>query len=156
MAGPVVSWALQSLYQGDSSTPSVQDLVTIKEGAYYALNDVGFNGTAFYNVLDNRVSQTLLDNKTDEIFLELDTAIYKNMSMDYSVHRGATSCRGGLFRAISNGATAAHVDDTSQQPAIGTTGVSFTSAMSGTTLRIRYTTTSTGSDATMKRVIRVW
>ena len=152
--GNVTAWTLQTLFEGASSTASDQDFVAIKEGAYYADNVVGYNGTGFFNFLDYKISQTLTDNLTNQVFLELNTAVYRNVSMEYSISRGATTCRNGMYWAISNGSTAAQVDD--PKGVIGSDGVSFSTNMSGTTLQIRYTTTSTGTNATMKRVIRIW
>ena len=89
---------------------------------------------------------SLLDNQTATstgiTFLESE---FKYVKMYYSVARGTESQVGELSIAIKSGAST--VTDSITQT--GATGVSFTVTHSAGTATLRYTTTSTGSAATM-------
>jgi len=151
--GSVTSWTALSLYDGASTDPTDGDTVFIQEGDLYADNILLFDGTEFGNLLNQKAELTLLDNMTDEIFLELDTADFKFIMMEYSIERD-TDMRTGIFSACSNGSTS---DDNDLPIAsIGDVGVVIDSTMDGSILKLKYTTTNTGDDAILKRTLRIW
>ena len=73
--------------------------------------------------------------------------------MEYSIERG-TNIRTGIISAASNG-TLADLSDVAMA-VIGSDGVTFSAAMSGSNLQIRFSTTNTGVAATLRRTIRIW
>jgi hypothetical protein len=154
LSGINITWILQSLFEGSSSSASDMDEVRIKEGDYFADNILFYDGTTFFNLLNNKLPLTLTDNVSNIVFMELDTAFYKFMKMEYSITRGATTIQAGEVWASSNGTTG-HL---SQNPTtfIGDVGVTFNYNMSSTILQIRYSTTSTGSTASLKKTVKIW
>jgi hypothetical protein len=152
--GNVTAWNLQSLFEGGSSSPVDQDFVAIQEGDYYADNLLAYNGTEFYNFLDNKIEYTLTDNTSNFSMIEVDTSEFNFFKMEYSLTRGATTIAAGDFWACSNGTTADFND--LRTVVVGDVGVTFDANMSGANMEIRYTTTSTGTAATLKRTVKIW
>jgi hypothetical protein len=97
-------------------------------------------------------SATLTDNTGSPTnVVTWDVATYSIIVIDYSIYR-STAVEAGRIHLVSNGTTTGFAQGVIAS--VGTHGVTFTADTSGGLLRLRYTTTSTGANATMK--YRAW
>lgn len=97
---------------------------------------------------------TLIDNVSNTpTGISYDTSIYNTVFVNYSVVRGSTR-RAGTLTLITNGSTAS-MDDTYVNHG-GLVGVDFSVTVSAGIMYLRYTTTSTGSNATMNYIETKW
>lgn len=80
-------------------------------------------------------------------------ASFQFVFMDYSLSRGAGNREAGTLKIATDGSTASIAQAASS---IGTLGTTFTVDISGANLRLRYTTTSTGTAVTMKYKLQKW
>lgn len=108
-------------------------------------------GSSFLNGTIALTTATLTDNTTDNV-ATFEVASFTSINLMYSITRGAT-VEVGQIKIISDGTSAWIATDFAGP---GTTGVTFSADVSGTDLRLRYTTTSTGSAATMKYKGHKW
>lgn len=74
-------------------------------------------------------------------------AAYTKISMDYSISRGVTNIEGGPLILVTDGTNAAIAV---AGASLGSVGVTLTADVSGGNLRLRYTSTSTGTAPTFK------
>lgn len=93
---------------------------------------------------------TLIDNTTNGTFLTIPSTI-QSVKLDYSVIRAATLETGTLW--ITGGASPGIAGTSASSGDIGT---DFNAFVSGPNLLLRYTTTSTGSNGTMKFSFESW
>lgn len=155
--GVSISWA--AVFAFDSGQdPTTADLVIIKQGTGFA-NQIGeFNGTnwlfnktvryftgANYVEFESIKSSTLTNNTTANVF-SVTASGSENWEISYTVVRGSTKESGKLY--LSHDGTNARVTK-SVVEITGDVGVTFTADISAGNLRLRYTTTNTGADATM-------
>jgi hypothetical protein len=96
---------------------------------------------------------TLVDNSSAVAFITLSTITSRNAIIDFSIVRAVGAVEVGTMWVVCDGVD---VQGATGGVSIGSTGVSFTYTLSGTTISIRYTTTLLGYDATMKYTIRKW
>ena len=103
-------------------------------------------------IISPKVTTTLADNtSTPTVFYSFAHASFKFVAMDYYIVRGGSTEYGTLL-VSSDGTTA---DKTQTFGTIGALcGVSFTVNINGLNTRVLYTTTSTGSSATLTYSIR--
>lgn len=128
--------------------------VTVNAGITIDGRDLSEDG-AVLDALAQETSATLVDNTSSATAIAtwnmstVATALYLN----YSVLRG-TNIEAGQLVIATDGASA----QLGQGPVvnIGTTGVVFTVDVVGSDVRLLYTTTSTGSNATFKYQIFKW
>lgn len=80
-------------------------------------------------------------------------ASFNFVELSYSLSRGAGNREQGTLHICTDGSTAGIAQSAAS---IGTLGTTFTADISGTDLRLRYTTTSTGTDCTMKYKVNKW
>jgi hypothetical protein len=98
-------------------------------------------------------SVALSDNQASAANVLTYAKTYTAAVIDYSISRGAANVRcGQLF--VSNDGTNPSIADSSAE--IGTSGVTLTADISGANVRIRYTSTSTGTAPTFKYTMRPW
>lgn len=96
---------------------------------------------------------TLLDNSiTPVVMLAMDSTLYPFSIIEYSVVRNGERKVGRLMMT-HNGVIANVSDDFSPTADLG---ISFLADISGANIRLKYETTSTGFDGTMKYSIRKW
>lgn len=99
-------------------------------------------------------SATLADNTAVAADVATWTAAtYDTIILRYSLKRGSANKATGQIKISTDGTNAAIAQD---QADIGTLGVTFTVDVSAGSLRLRYTTTSTGTAVTMKYLEEKW
>ncbi len=149
----ITSWSAQVVFNSDTSaTPINGDTVYIQQGDIYTQNFLFFTGTAWTNLLNNKLTQTLSDNVTNQNLIFLLAADTENVVMEYSISRG-TDREVGTFYACHNGTTASVAN---AGAGVGSTGVNFDAFILGIYFVIRYTATSTGTAPVLKRTMRIW
>jgi hypothetical protein len=97
-------------------------------------------------------SVVLTDNTTNGTAVTL-TATWTVAVLSYSVVRGAANLDAGHIYLINDGT---NVNVAVAGASLGTTGVTFNGTISGSDVLLRYTTTSTGSDAALKYKLHKW
>lgn len=163
---------LFELADGSAATPSLRFQNSLTTGLYRAgSNIMGFsvNGSSVgtmsasgFNILVNQINangyyidqqatSTLTDNTTGTV-LQFSVASTKNIVVDYSITRGAGKETGQVI--LSTDGT--NVQVSGQASTVVDCGVSFSGDINSGNVRLRYTTTSTGSNATMKYVVKRW
>ncbi len=80
-------------------------------------------------------------------------ASYEFVVINYSLARGAGNRETGQIFLATDGSTVAIAQTAAN---LGTLGTTFTADISGTDLRLRYVTTSTGTNVTMKYTLQKW
>jgi len=101
-------------------------------------------GLQVSNLLDAQISPATA--------FTLNTSLYSFAIIEYSIERGVTRQVGTLM--ATHDTIMAEINDVSAKR--GIPGIDFTADISGTDLRIRYTSTVTGDAAIMKYTIRRW
>lgn len=81
------------------------------------------------------------------------TASFDSFVVSYSIKRGASNKAMGTLLICTDG-TNASISDV--KASIGTVGVTFSADISGATVRLRYTSTSTGTAPSMKYKLQKW
>lgn len=118
------------------------------------IDDTGVITQATDLVLDILNSATLTDNTASPTqVLALAVASHDAAVIEYSIKRGTGNREIGHLYMINDGTTA---EFTAAGASLGTLGVTFTADISGGNMRLLYTTTSTGTNATMKYRIKKW
>lgn len=96
---------------------------------------------------------TLNDNQTSAANLfTLDATTINHAIIEYSIIRG-TAYRTGRLLIVSDGTT---TGESSDHVETSDPGVTITTDISGSDLRVRYTSTSTGQSGTFKYSVRKW
>lgn len=164
VSGGSVTWVVQPVFDNLDS-PTAGSLVTIQQGTAFA-NQLGefngttwlfnyyvryFNGTNYYEQSSLNTS-TLADATSGGTVFSVAYAGSQNILVNYSIIRG-TSKEIGTLPITTNGTTAAISSVGSDIP---TVGVTFSAVISGSNLVLEYTTTSTGTAATMQYYIVRW
>lgn len=163
--GVSLTWSAKRVFD-NALDPEDGDSVRIQQGDGFADQLATFNGTNFlvndvvryfdgvgadYFEQSSIKTSTLVDNSTANLI----TVSYpgsENMIIDYSIIRGTLKETGQLF--VTTNGTDATV--TRQNTFIGDVGVEFSASISVGDLEIAYTTTSTGTNATMKYSVKRW
>ncbi|CAN5950515.1 unnamed protein product [Sphagnum jensenii] len=160
----ITGWTLQFIFDGNAS-PSSASTVIIQEGNSFKdqigkFNDTTwvfndkvryFNGTDYFEQ-SSLLSSTLTDNTTNGIATSFNNAGSEYVIIDFSVNRGTARDTGTIY-VTTDGVNA---EVTSGGAFINNTGVIFTGSIVAGVFNLLYTTTSTGSNATMKFMIRRW
>lgn len=164
VSGPTIFWTVQTAFNG-AAAPVAGSLVSIAQGTAFGGSIGEFNGTTW--LFNNRVryfngtdyfeqsslnTSTLTDNTTNGTVFSVAFAGSQNIIVEYSIIRSGVK-EIGTIDLTTNGTLVAIATNGS---ATGATGVTFSGVISGSNLVLQYTTTSTGSDATMKYEIRRW
>lgn len=158
-----VVWTAQLSFSG-SDTPTDGDTVIIAKGNGFA-DQIGkytgtdwefnfktryFNGADYYEQSSLNTT-TLLDNTTGTVY-SVSAAGSENHVVEYSLKRGTIKETGTIYMTY-DGTT---VSVATANVYTGSAGVTFTGDIDSGNIRLRYTTTSTGSDVDMKFLIRRW
>ena len=160
----ITGWTLQYLWNG-SAAPSPADTVIVEEGngfqdqigkfndTTWVFNDKVryFNGTDYFEQ-DAIAATTLADNTTGGTVFSVAATGSEYMIIDFSLNRSSSRETGTIY-VTSDGTS---VDVATGGAYLGTTGVSFSGAISLGTFTLNYDTTATGSTATMKFMVRRW
>lgn len=160
----ITGWSEQYKFNGWLD-PTNADTILVRKGQGFARQIGTFNGTnwafndyvRYFNGADyweqsNIVAMEFDDNSSDLVF-ELSWFNNEHIVLDFSIVR-STLRETGTMRIVTDGATAQVTTDSAYLN--GNSGVTFTATISGPLLRLNYTTTSTGSPATFKYVMRRW
>jgi len=164
----ITGWTIQFVFNGAVS-PGDASTVIIQDGNAFA-NQIGvFNGTTwlfneyvrYFNGTDyweqsSLLTSTLNDATTNGTVTSYNYTGSEHAIIDYSIVRGANTDTASLY-VTSDGT---NVSIASGGSFLGSNGIVFTGQLTGSypnqVLTILYTTTSTGSSATMKFMIRRW
>lgn len=111
-----------------------------------AIDEIAAGGTS-------KTSATLTDNTTDQVVATWAVASVAFVAIKYSLSRGSAR-EVGMVNLATDGSNASIAQGA--VASLGTMGVTLTADISGGNLRLLSTTTSTGSDATMKYVVDSW
>jgi len=95
-----------------------------------------------------KTSVTLTDNTSNQVVYSASVAAATVLRFSYSVVRGAANIETGSINIVHDGTNAAIAQGA--VASLGTLGVTFTTDVSGGLIRLLSTTTSTGTNATMK------
>lgn len=160
----ITSWTVQYTFNG-SAAPADGDTVIVLSGTKFADQVGKYTGTAwvfndyvrYFNGADyweigSLNTTTLLDNTIDNVFIASATG-NENLIIDYSLVRDTAKETGTIY-ITSDGVSSATASTAGVY--LNTSGVSFSADISGSDVRLRYTTTSTGNNATMKYYIKRW
>lgn len=162
--GTSITWALTNPFEGHPD-PSDGDLIVIQEGAAFG-NQVGqfkdtafqfndmvrlFTGTDFWEMSSLKTS-TLADNTTNGTVFSVTATGSENFVLFGSIKRNGVKETVQLL--ITSDGTNVEVVEGSAHT--GTTGVSFSGAISGPNLILQYTTSSTGFPTTFKYWTSRW
>jgi len=128
----------------DASAISFSDSVSL--GA----TDVQAALVALYGLLGAVTTVTLADNTASAAVAVSSTATNTSIKLDYSISRGAANIESGVIYIVNDGTNASIAQSAAS---IGTLGVVFTVDISGGNVRLLYTTTSTGTAASLKYTI---
>jgi hypothetical protein len=161
--GTSITWTPQVLFNG-SINPSNADQVIVKKGNGFADQVGTFNGSnwlfnytvRYFNGADYWEqsaihTSSLADNSTGDVF-NVNVSSSENWIISYSIQRGATK-ETGLLSLTSDDINA---DVSKVASYIGDAGTTFTATVVSGVLHLVYTTTSTGSAATMKYFYQRW
>lgn len=98
---------------------------------------------------------TLTDNTSSAAAVAVwALASFDSISLNYTLKRGASNKEMGIINIVTDGTNAAIAQGAIAS--LGTLGVTFTVDVSGTDVRLLYTTTSTGTDATIHYKVNKW
>lgn len=128
--------SLTSLNVSGSTTLATASITQLSLGAY---------------IIGTLQTASLLDNTTGNVF-SFAVASNKNFIVDYSIVRSTGKETGQIF--ISTDGSSVQVSGSNST--VVDCGVSFSGDINSGNVRLRYTTTSTGFDATMKYVVKRW
>jgi len=95
-----------------------------------------------------KTSVTLTDNTSNQVAYSVAVATATVVRLNYSIVRTASNIESGIIILVTDGTNASIAQGAAAS--LGTLGVTFTTDVSGSNLRLLSTTTSTGSDATFK------
>jgi hypothetical protein len=118
------------------------------------ISDANGQLTTSASLATTPTSVTLTDNTASATNVATWTAAtYDTIIIRYSIKRGSSNKATGQLYIATDGTNASIAQS---QTDLGTLGVTFTVDVSAGSLRLRYTTTSTGTSATMKYVEEKW
>lgn len=165
--GTSITWTAQRVYEDSSLDPTDQDSVRIKAGTLFADQIASYDGTKFtlndvvryfdsvtktnYWELTSLKTTTLIDNTTANVF-SVTAAGSENMIVDYSIARSTTQETGQIYLTSDGTSVSIAVNNTY----LSNTGIDFIADINAGNIRLRYTSTSTGFDATMKFFVKRW
>ena len=168
----ITGWTAQYAFNGNQ-VPVSGNLVIITQGISFA-NQIGeFNGTTWqfnhvvryfgsgndsanYWEQSGLMTNTLSDNTVNGTVFSIAYLGSQNIIVDYSILRGSSPeyKETGSLYITTDGINVSVVEGGANLN--GSSGVSFSGIISGSNLVLRYTTTSTGSSATLKYSIKRW
>jgi hypothetical protein len=160
----ITGWILQYVWNG-SAVPTNGDTVMVQFGNSFQNQTGVFNGTTWlfnatvryfngvnYYEQDAIAVTTLTDNTSEGTVFSVEYTGSEYMIIDFSISRGTSRETGTLY--LTSDGTNVSVSENGTY--INNDGVTFDAIISGSNVILRYTTTSTGHNATMKFIIRRW
>jgi len=99
-------------------------------------------------------SVTLTDNTSNQVAISWAVSATTQVTLDYSIKRG-TDLECGIIKLITD-ASAAGIAQGAVATIGSSVGITLTADINSGNLRLLSTSTSTGSDATLKYVARIW
>ena len=161
----VTSWVLEEEFSG-TTVPSEGDYIVVLEGALfgsqlgnYVANKFEFNNKVrYFNGNDyfeqsSLLTSTLLDNQTTpQVATEFNYLGSEYSIIECSISRG--SAKEVLILIVTTDGT--NVSMAQHGSSLENTGITLTADINSGKLRILYTSTSNGLDATMKFNVRRW
>lgn len=109
----------------------------------------------FLDDVEALTSATLTDNTSSATNIATwSAASFDSVFIHYSLSRGSGNREVGLIHLTTDGTSAGIAVGAAST--LGTLGVTFSADVSSGSLRLRYTTTSTGTNATMKYKVQKW
>lgn len=145
--------SLSSLY-GSISTAGAWVIGALSSSQTQTINGSTLNlvsSTGLTRSEDALQSVTVVDNSTNNVF-SITASGNEHIVVEYSITRSANK-ETGIILITNDGSTAQH---SANSVSIGSVGVVFSSDISAGNVRLRYTSSSTGSNGTMKFVARRW
>ncbi len=135
---------------------SEPDRVVITNGtSYETVSDVTSNELLSLVGTIPLATQTLLNNNTATVTgLTHVAATYPVLMINYSISRGSGNIECGIINVVNDGTSAAIAQGA--VASIGSVGVTFSAAINGANVEVSYTTTNTGTNATMKYKLHKW
>lgn len=168
--GVSIVWSPLAKFADDQFTPAAGETVRVTRGTLFAdqlvlktdageflINDTvrhfdGNKGTDFWE-LSSLKTTTLTDNTVAGEIFSVAVAGSENMIVSYSIVRASGQKETGEIYITSDGTTAQLAVANAYMSSVG---VTFTAAVVTGNLKLRYDTTSTGSNATMKYFVKRW
>lgn len=165
--GVAITWTPERIFQG-AFDPTDGDSVRIQKGTIFQeqlavfdsvnfkVNDTirMFNGVSpDYVELGSIKTVTLVDNTINGEVFSVSVGNNENWIVNYSILRGAGLKETGQLLITSDGTTVA-LSNTNAY--FGDTGVTFNADINLGNIRLLYTTTNTGTSATMKLFVARW
>ncbi len=167
----ITGWTIQNSFEGNTS-PGSADTVIIEEGASFKdqigkFNDTTwvFNDKVRYFNIDTATGQynyfeqdaiavsTLADNTVNGVVTSFNYPGSEFMIIDFSINRGTARDTGTIW-VTTDGVSVVEVATGGAY--INNSGTTFSGEIVSGVFSLLYTTTSTGSAATMKFMIRRW
>lgn len=161
--GTSIAWAIARDFN-NGATPSAGESVRISNGVGFATFNAVFDGTNFkvnniirlfngadYWELGALQTSTLADNSSGHIFTVGLTGS-ENITVEYSILRGSTK-DAGHFIMTSDGTS---VETARYGANLGITGIDLSADINSGNIRFNYTSTNTGTAATIKYFIKRW
>lgn len=133
--------SIDTVLIGNGSKDVVSSSVTSSSLTYLLNNE----GLTTFNMADNQVSAADVATWPH--------ASFTSIHLEYSIARGAGNRENGDLFLITDGTSISISQDYNN---IGTSGVSFSADISGANVRLRYTSTSTGTAPSMKYKVSKW
>ena len=160
----ITGWSIQYSFNG-LATPTVGSTVIIQYGNSFA-NRIGeFDGTTWlfnatvryfnginYFEQDAIAISTLVDNTVNGTVTSYNYPGSEYAVIDFSIHRASARDTGTIYVTTDG----VNVEVTAGGAYINNSGVSFSGAIISGVFYLYYTTTATGSNGTMKFMVRRW
>lgn len=122
---------------------------------YLDVSAITTDELSYLDDVGNLTSATLTDNTASATNIATwSAASFDSVFIHYSLSRGSGNREVGLIHLTTDGTNAGIAVGAAST--LGTLGVTFSADVSGGLLRLRYTTTSTGTDATFKYKLQKW
>ena len=165
ISGGLITWTAVSAFNS-SVTPSDGDLVIIQQGNSFADQIAKYTGSAwvmndkirFFNGSDyfeesSLNSASLANNQAAPANIySIAYAGSENQIVEYSIVRGSAYEIGRILLTTDGSTVAITVDNAG----LSSTGITFSADISGSNMRLRYTSDNSGSTGTMKWSVKRW
>jgi hypothetical protein len=162
--GTSITWIAQSVWSNGLDPTLGDDLIVMRgagftqargfyDGTSYLFNDrVRYYNGADYWEMSNLKQASLLNNTVGDVFA-INYAGSENLFVDYTIIRNGKKAIGTVV-LTTDGTEVAFASGGAEQ--IPLLGITFDADIDSGQIRLRYTTTNTGFNATMKFVLRRW
>jgi len=129
-------------------------LVETDSSGFLVSSDITSDELDYLNDIEELTTFAMNDNQSSAANVATYAhASFTNIALSYSISRGSGIREGGMINIVTDGTTAGIAVTNAS---IGAVGVTFTADISGADLRLRYTSTSTGTAPSMKYTLQKW